>query len=328
MTIRTIRILQTSEYSRKILSGNEHGIVHSVYRKTINLQFNGQLLALQSKDSPLSPISLITELTEDEMETLALTSGMPVTILHSCNTPYCIPAKSRTAADAAVPAIHIQLKQNLILSLETAEFSDLLLSCSLSEESLQSIEKLCLETLRLRSTGSFELLFTAREKAMDILFLKAADLRLTAAETALKNQNWQKAADSLCGLIGLGLGLTPGGDDFLCGVLAGLILCGISPFQLYNSQPCTDSLLRLPLTAHPFTCVLTTQLQNHLCNTNDISAAFLHCALKGQFSLAVNLLPKLKTSYEILSVFSEIGHSSGTDTLCGIYFILKNRKLF
>nr|WP_253291475.1 DUF2877 domain-containing protein [Anaerobutyricum soehngenii] len=35
--------------------------------------------------------------------------------------------------------------------------------------------------------------------------------------------NWEESAQSFCRLIGLGLGLTPGGDNFLRGVLAGII---------------------------------------------------------------------------------------------------------
>ena len=73
----------------------------------------------------------------------------------------------------------------------------------------------------------------------------------------------------LCHLIGLGIGLTPSGDDFLCGFLAGLRLSdGSSVFLPFLEQHILHTLDR----------------------TNEISAAFLRCAVLGQFSAPVHLL--------------------------------------
>ena len=92
-------------------------------------------------------------------------------------------------------------------------------------------------------------------------------------------------------LIWLGIGLTPSGDDFLCGFLAGLRLSNGSSLFLHT-----------------------------LDRTNEISAAFLRCAAFGQFSTPVHLLtdPNV-TARQIYLVFSSISHSSDIDTLCGIY---------
>lgn len=43
-----------------------------------------------------------------------------------------------------------------------------------------------------------------------------------------------------------------------------------------------------------------------------------------QFSMAVCSLSNLPDSKKILTDFSSIGHSSGTDTLCGIAYIFQN----
>ena len=86
-------------------------------------------------------------------------------------------------------------------------------------------------------------------------------------------------------------------------------------------------------------------IAEHLNDTVDVSAAFLHCALKGQFSLAVNHLlvntgcespqdasyvkcnpqitPGIANIPAITENFLAIGHSSGTDTLCGILYALE-----
>ena len=59
-------------FASGILSHISEGMVHSVYRKTINVQMGSSLVALQAAGSPLSPVSLITGLDVGEM------SGLPV----------------------------------------------------------------------------------------------------------------------------------------------------------------------------------------------------------------------------------------------------------
>lgn len=325
MPFKKYPILSASRFALSFLAQTQTGTVHSVYRKTINLNLNGQLLALQAKDSPLSPISLITGLSSDEMEQLGIAAGDSVKIQDS----------------------EIQLGQTARFYLNLNFMPDLKLHIPVNNKTLETLESQCLKALCSRSAGSFELLFSDPGKARTIPFLAVAEQRLKDTLYHLEQKQWEEAAQVLVRLIGLGLGLTPGGDDFLCGILAGLILCRMkNPASEKETIPEVLTLCRTINSAsaetvqyinsdfrpsrisnHPFALALETQIRNHLCDTNDISAAFLRCALDGQFSLAVNRLPSLKSASEILSVFSEIGHSSGTDTLCGIYYILKNRTL-
>lgn len=65
-------ITETMSFASGILSHISEGMVHSVYRKTINVQMGSSLVALQAAGSPLSPVSLITGLDVGEM------SGLPV----------------------------------------------------------------------------------------------------------------------------------------------------------------------------------------------------------------------------------------------------------
>ena len=111
---------------------------------------------------------------------------------------------------------------------------------------------------------------------------------------------YDKAAVTLAGMTGLGMGLTPSGDDFLCGVLAGLLFSGQWD--------------------HPFAQALRQTISRRLGDTNDISRTFLSCALSCHFSRPVKELPLAAGTTEILSSFGAIGHSSGFDTLCGIYY--------
>ena len=324
MPFKKYPILSASRFALSFLAQTQTGTVHSVYRKTINLNLNGQLLALQAKDSPLSPISLITGLSSDEMEQLGIAAGDSVRIQDS----------------------EIRIGRTVCFYLALDSLTDLKLYCDFAvtepssnpsheshklqwEQSLETLESQCLKALCSRSAGSFELLFSNLEKARTIPFLAVAEQRLKDTLHHLEQKQWEEAALVLVRLIGLGLGLTPGGDDFLCGVLAGLIFCRVkNPVTTAPALSPTNGPSRpSQISDHPFALDLETQIRDHLCDTNDISAAFLRCALEGQFSLAVNLLPKLESAAEILSVFSEIGHSSGTDTLCGVYFVLKNRSL-
>lgn len=285
MTSKNYAILTASRFSVNFLTNHKTGTIHSVYRKTINLSFGEQLLALQAKGSPLSPVSLITELTAKDMDRLRVAPGTPAEVQDSM----------------------ILIGKDIIFHLDQTHAPDLQLSVPLNPEVLTQLDRRCLHALCSRKAGSFELLFADRVRAGEIPFLSIADLRLSDTQHFLEKQMWIAAAETMRCLIGLGLGLTPGGDDFLCGVFAGLIFCGLKD--------------------HPFSQALAEDVAAHLCDTNDISATFLRCALHGQFSLAVNRLPYLESAHEILDIFSEIGHSSGTDTLCGIYFILKNRSL-
>ena len=155
--------------------------------------------------------------------------------------------------------------------------------------------------------GIFRLLFCDSTEGQAItgkeeysLILAAARSRILQCSECLEQHLYGDAAKHLAGLIGLGIGLTPSGDDFLCGVLAGLILRGEE--------------------SHPFAHALCQEITSRRFDTNDISRAFLDCSVQHHFSLAVNSLTDLPSADRILNVFSAIGHSSGIDTLCGVAY--------
>jgi hypothetical protein len=133
------------------------------------------------------------------------------------------------------------------------------------------------------------------------LITAAAKNHLTACNTYMQTADYEKATEELVSLIGLGVGLTPSGDDFLCGVLAGLILTG-------NSD-------------QTFTSILKKRIGTSLSNTNDISRTFLRCALSSHFSKTIKDLVFPATVEDIHASFKAVGHSSGFDSLCGIYYV-------
>lgn len=266
-----IMITDLSLYAKTILEQHSSWTVHSVYRKTINLQSGDLLLALQTAGSPLSPISLITDLSESGMDALKAVPGMEI-------------------PSSALQTDHANVR-DLFLSPFSGSFGEL--SAAIHQTICQADDQ------------GFRLLFLSDRQKNASLIMGAAKKSLTDCRLFLQKQETKAAAAALVRLTGLGIGLTPSGDDFLCGALAGLILT--------NSWNL------------PFTTALRQEIYAHLQDTNDISRAFLACALERQFSLPVVSLGKSSgavTSDEILTSFSKIGHSSGIDTLCGIYYTL------
>lgn len=274
-------IQRTTALVRQLLSARTTGTVHSVYRKTINLSFDGTLVALQAAGSPLSPISLITTLAGQEMSHLPVSAGLPVSLtadtIHLAETAFCLDA-AETVETVLMPV---------------------------SESDLPSLTAQIRSILKHSTKGGFRNILFPSDKPTQLgeqLVLAAAENHMNLCSQELCLFHYTTAAHSLSSLIGLGIGLTPSGDDFLCGVLAGLIL-----------RNGTD---------HPFSAALQEQITQKLPDTNDISRAFLHCALQGQFSEAICSLRHASDAAQLSAAFSAIGHSSGMDTLCGILYAL------
>lgn len=291
-------ILLLSDYSFHILQNAVRGTVHSVYRRTVNLSVGGSLLALQAKDSPLSPISLITDLPQGADGLLPLRPGQEVSIDPKART---LTLEAPDTGETAVFVFDQSRREDLALSATFLEGQ--------SGRLFQSIRSI----LRHAPSDGFTPLFVddriplaLTEDSLSPVLSLAAE-RLKAALRHIQRAKWQEAAAQLRGLIGLGIGLTPSGDDFLCGVLAGWILGDFSD--------------------HPLSRALRMEIYSHLTDTNDISAAFLNCALEGQFSLAVRNLARLPDPVSIRDAFEKIGHSSGFDTLCGISFAFYTKGL-
>lgn len=279
------KIVCMSDMAFTVLQTANTGTVHSVYRKTINIDLGGTLLALQAERSPLSPVSLITDLGEASMENLDISPGL---IVHLLNSSIIINGHA--------------------FNYKNAERIFLKFSHSFCKNDLKILKSSIAATISSSNTNGFDIIFqnssTKEPSPEEMLFSPtiAARKYMTDAGRLFFAGNHAESAASLVRLVGLGKGLTPSGDDFLCGALAGLTLSG-------NADT-------------PFDLALKEQIRRSLGGTNDISAAFLKCALEGQYSLPVNQLTELPSSDALAASFGAIGHSSGIDTLCGILYIL------
>jgi hypothetical protein len=123
-------------------------------------------------------------------------------------------------------------------------------------------------------------------------------------------RRYQLDQSALAQLIGLGTGLTPGGDDFLVGYLAGL-WCTVR-----------DSLER-----RRFVSKLSQAVIHLSGQTNDISRTYLYHAAHGQVSSRLEALAraisKPQSPGQLLTVAEsamQSGHTSGTDAVTGLLF--------
>lgn len=147
----------------------------------------------------------------------------------------------------------------------------------------------------------------AGASALDRAFAMRLRNVLPLLDRATERGDATAASDSIAHLIGLGPGLTPSGDDFLCGYLAALW-----------SRASFDEAVRGLLTA------LAPSLSPLLARTHVISRQMLRDAMQGRFARSLCEVTEaiagkgdlLATARHLLSS----GHSSGADALCGLLF--------
>ncbi|MEJ0079242.1 MAG: DUF2877 domain-containing protein [Alphaproteobacteria bacterium] len=111
--------------------------------------------------------------------------------------------------------------------------------------------------------------------------------------------------EAVQGLIGLGPGLTPSGDDFLVGVLSVLDALGESEPQTAMARAIVDALPGL---------------------TTSLSACFLRAAAAGHFGEHLHQAVSSVITGDVdaaIAIAAEIGHSSGWDIMAGILITLR-----
>ncbi|QIM66430.1 hypothetical protein A4G16_03080 [Mannheimia granulomatis] len=268
--IINISLSATSDYAQEFVGNMPIVYIHSIYKKAINLLIHNKLFALQPKGSYLSPVSLITDLSVAQFQQLSLFPQQYQLNLHYQNCAiFCSKLTACIPSEKSLLALYANIAQQILQQTNTLGFSQLLKS------------------------------------NFDDLILSSCQSYLYEVQHLYHNKDMCNAAHKLAKFIGLGIGLTPSGDDFLCGFLA--------VFQ------------RMNLTKNVFYQTLTDQIQQNLDKTNLISARFLECALMQQFSVIVLDFLNLNESESInishiQTQFEKIGHSSGMDTLFGIYY--------
>lgn len=306
-------ILQTSMYTIKTfnrlksakLRPNIDLYVHSIYERTINLMLDGQLIALQIADSPVSPISIILPLDETGLDRLKIKSNSPVSI----DGTNLLVGKNIISLDRAYDVYDDTLYEHTCSSSLKDVVWQLIIASD--RDGFSTL-------IKSQNTPDDIALSYAKKKLIDAESICNTMMSGNSADEPTKSNQLTKLCDLLSGLIGVGTGLTPSGDDFMTGVLS-----------TFKALP------------QCFNHKLISALSNSVCsrrnNTNEISSTFIDCALRGQFSKAIIDLydslcldnvqsPGIEQDKidNLLDSFLDIGHTSGIDTLTGIFWSMKH----
>ena len=117
---------------------------------------------------------------------------------------------------------------------------------------------------------------------------------------------------AVAALVGLGEGLTPSGDDFLCGFVAAV-----------RAQPAEGT------RGHALLDAICIAIEEHVGSTSDVSAALLRCMLLDHWpdpllDLAEAIAgSRERSSLQALKELCRLGHSSGADIAAGFLFGLR-----
>ena len=144
--------------------------------------------------------------------------------------------------------------------------------------------------------------------ARESVIVREAASLLTSLCDACAALDGEGAQRQVARLIGLGEGLTPAGDDFLLGLLAGL-----------DAQLCSDA------ARQQFRDVLASEYTAHAHRTTPISAHFLRLAAGGHYTAPVIDLRDALLGEECsnlvdraLAAALSVGATSGADTVSGL----------
>ena len=146
-----------------------------------------------------------------------------------------------------------------------------------------------------------------RPPATSEVLLQQSAHAVPALLQATRDFQFGDASASIRLLIGLGPGLTPSGDDFLIGYVAGLwCTAGTNPSRIR------------------FLMALGSELSEASRNTNEISCTYLRSAAKGHVSEPIaKLAQRLNQANNMSSVRAatqaalQVGHTSGSDGVLG-----------
>lgn len=269
----------------------EPAAVHSVFRTSANLLYQGQLVTLLDDTRPLYPCAVRLG---GSLPTL--TAGEPVLL---CRERILFPRSGFT----------VTLDRAQVTSLS------LLSPPSTLQQPHPAAAEALRETILTRGKPEgFAPLLTMLEASPSPLpdnpYVRYAADRIPALFAALRQRDAEAAGEAAYSIAGCGIGLTPSADDFLCGVMASVLASAIARGEQNKWLPITAAMAER---AAP--------------RTNLISAAFLRQAACGQ--LSSDVLTLIRTLYSsVLSLrlpsaamnVIAFGETSGTDILTGIYF--------
>lgn len=258
--------------------------VHSVYRKTVNLYAGGRILALHPQGILLTPLSAAVPLSEEAFAQFSVQAYKARAVT---------PGGGCLRAGDAVWQVGLPQPWEARLQIHC--------NFSACQQLLRALRP-ALQQAGPKTGGLSDAAFCLTPQPGDTLPTKA--LREILRTTWAAPSPTDRVA-SACGMIGLGGGLTPSGDDCLVGMLLA--------FSAAGQDECFAR--------------LAAGVQKAAARTNDISRAYLLCACRREFGEALHQLlyaaQEAQPLQEPIDAALRVGHSSGLDTLNGLAFGLR-----
>lgn len=276
------------------------GTVHSVFRQACNVSLEpGTLLTLLPCQKGNVPHGIRLSTSSHSIFLHALRVGQPVAcrggILRIDGTDFSVDLRPAHPWHIDLKGFHIDLCRPTHAQSWAVAWSELKLHHYKSGMS-ENLGAFFLSEGRPATPAVSEILLQQRACTIPSLLQTTWRLQLREAMISVKS------------LIGLGYGLTPSGDDFLVGYLAGLW--------------CTAG---ANLSRMQFLMALGSELSQVSQNTNEISCTYLRSASKGHVSEPIaKLAQRLNQANNMSSIRAatqaalQVGHTSGSDGVLGL----------
>lgn len=273
------------------------GRILSAHKDYINILINNAVIAIVRQGRPLVPFGIEADLGEvwdfidmageqtvyHDKGRLIVGDGVAVIGLEACRRYSCRPAGGRPLGEAEVSDRLDVLYRYCHQSAREGGILAYLGHYRLEEGTLHKPEKAGVVEQRLQQ-------------------------RFEALVTGVRRNDAFLIVEGVLGLLGVGPGLTPSGDDFLVGYLAGLTHCGG------------------PICARPAAAVTSCLLQNAAACTTSLSAEYIRYAARGQYHQYFTAFIDAFQGgggEELAAQAARLltlGHSSGTDLLLGFVY--------
>lgn len=295
-------IIEISKDAEKLLLENKIGKIHSIYRNTINISLGKRIVSIHPKGTIKSPMSLRMKSGDIDLESLDINVGDSIEISKELlkTGDYSFGLKNARTWNPLLSTIGVDFKNKG--DKEYLLIKDIL-KTNIGENDLKTIVLSLIEDRRIE----------IGEK--DYFSVKAYEA-LNGFISGAEDFDAKLCVENLFKILGLGIGLTPSGDDFIMGLMSVLLVSKESKLFI-------EELL----------ISIKERLKDSLDKTTFLSSELYFYILEDKYSSifkdifkAIKLENQEELSQSILTLL-DMGHSSGGDTLCGIVFaidIIKN----
>lgn len=280
--------MKYTNWTAKNLEEDQSYKVHSVYKRTVNILVKDRILAFQPEILEKTPVSISIPLSEKEFAAFAEEAKKEEDVFIG-NDKLWVGRKSWDTGKCEI--WDCRLRKHL--SVENTSFLE------------KEIEAFLFE-IGSAYDGMSDCAIHFEKKEKDSLITRVMrEMILETYSCGLKNP--KELSKILSGMIGLGMGLTPSGDDFLTGLMISFHVVS----SVYEKEK----------------EILMKDISGFFDRTNDISRQYLSCAFYGEASYVWHELfndwdDKEKIKQRLFRI-QQIGHSSGIDTLNGVYAGIK-----